>query len=69
MIRVKINGSSRQLDGPVPLAELVTREIGRDDHAGVAVGIDRQVVPRADWDKVMVDDGDEVEIIAPFAGG
>ena len=69
MIRVKINGTSRKLDGPVSVTELVTREIGRADHDGVAVGIDRQVVSRTDWDKVMVDDGDEVEIIAPFAGG
>ena len=68
MIEVKINGEPRRLASPTPLADLVAIEAGRDAE-GVAVGLNRRVIPRPEWKGINVDEGDEVEIIAPFAGG
>ena len=69
MITVTVNGQSRELDAPLALPDLVARETGSEDQTGIAVGLNRSVVPRAEWDKVLIEEGDEVEIIAPFAGG
>ena len=69
MITVTINGEPRQLDEPLRLPDLVARETGSGKRDGIAVGLNRRVVPRAEWDKVLIQEGDEVEIIAPFAGG
>jgi len=68
MIEVKINGEPRRLAAPTPLADLVAAEAGHDAE-GVAVGLNRRVIPRCEWERVNVNEGDEVEIIAPFAGG
>ncbi|MFQ5742192.1 MAG: sulfur carrier protein ThiS [Acidobacteriota bacterium] len=69
MISVRINGQSQQLEEPIELPALVTQYAGTEDREGIAVGINRNVIPRDEWDAVRIQDGDEIEIIAPFAGG
>ena len=68
MIKVMINGEPRYLASPSRLADLVAIEAG-EDSKGVAVGLNRRVIPRPKWSRIEVAEGDEVEIIAPFAGG
>lgn len=68
MIRVTINGRPRQLEGPTTLLELLAHEAGERLEA-VAVGINRRVIPRREWHNTRVDEGDDIEIIAPLAGG
>ena len=68
MIKVMINGEPRFLASPSRLADLVAIETG-EDSKGVAVGLNRRVIPRPKWSRIKVAEGDEVEIIAPFAGG
>ena len=68
MIKVMINGEPRYLASPSRLADLVAIEAG-EDSKGVAVGLNRRVIPRPEWNRIRVAEGDEVEIIAPFAGG
>lgn len=69
MIQVIVNGEPRELEEPVMLPELVTRIIGDSDRAGIAAAVNGEVVSRDVWERTRVEDGDEVEIIAPFAGG
>ena len=68
MIKVIINGEPRSFASPRPLADLVASESGGDTK-GIAVGLNQRVIPRPEWDRTRVTEGDEVEIIAPFAGG
>ena len=68
MIKVMINGEPRYLASPSRLADLVAIEAG-EDSKGVAVGLNSRVIPRPKWSRIKVAEGDEVEIIAPFAGG
>jgi len=35
----------------------------------VAVAVDREVVPRSTWERVVVREGAEVEVVAAAAGG
>ena len=68
MIKVMINGEPRRIASPSRLADLVAIEAG-EASKGVAVGLNRRVIPRPEWNRIRVAEGDEVEIIAPFAGG
>ena len=68
MIKVMINGEPRRIASPSRLADLVAIEAG-EDSKGVAVSLNRRVIPRRKWSHIKVAEGDEVEIIAPFAGG
>jgi thiamine biosynthesis protein ThiS len=69
MQQLKVNGRNVELSAPQALPELVASILGHHDRRGVAVGLNGIVVPRADWDEVVVKDGDEVEIVTPFVGG
>ena len=69
MIRVKINGRPHELEGPTSLPALVAEYTGSIERDGLAVGINQVVVRREEWDATEINDGDEIEIIAPFAGG
>lgn len=69
MIRVKINGRTHELEGPTWLPALVAEYTGSIERDGLAVGINQAVVRREEWDETEINDGDEIEIVAPFAGG
>ena len=44
--------------------------VGVDPQArGVAVAVNGTVVPRRDWAQRTLVDGDQIEIVKPFAGG
>jgi sulfur carrier protein len=48
--------------------EAVVREV-TTPRAGLAVARNGEVVPRAEWERTRLADGDRVEILAATAGG
>ena len=66
-IRVLLNGDERTLAVGTTVAELVAALCDRT--RGVAVAVDREVVPRSTWGRVVVTDGSMVEVVAAAAGG
>jgi len=68
-MRIELNGEPRELRAGATLADAV-RESGADESArGVAVALDGEVVPRAEWDSTALDDGRSVEVLAAIQGG
>lgn len=64
---VTVNGEAAPLVASV--IELL-RASGVDPEArGVAVAVNGTVVPRRDWPASKLAEGDEIEIVKPFAGG
>lgn len=66
-MRVYVNGESRELSGPLSLAELVTQL--DMPAARIAVELNRAVVRRNDWDTTMLNDDDRIEIVHFVGGG
>jgi sulfur carrier protein len=62
-----VNGQERRLDAATTVADLVGLLVpgGR----GVAVAVDREVVPRSAWASTVLTDGAVVEIVSAAAGG
>lgn len=65
-----VNGTSRgdvpagtTVDGLLDLLDLPQRD------RGVAVAIDAEVVPRAQWGTTALSDGDQVEVLVAVQGG
>lgn len=57
--------------GTIPAGMTVTAALdswGYQDHF-VAVAINRTCVPRSDFDQRKILEGDDIEILAPMAGG
>jgi sulfur carrier protein len=67
---VTVNGEPRDLPPGTSVAQLLDQvgdvPAGR---RGVAVAVDAEVVPRAEWETTEVDDGARVEILVAIQGG
>ena len=67
MISVTVNGKPRELDSPLSVtAFLKTLDINARQ---VAVAIGGEVVPRSEWPRVTIDEGDTVEVVRAVGGG
>ena len=64
---ITLNGDSYPLDGDTPLMVLLERLKMR--RGRVAVEINREIVPKVDYDATIVRAGDQVEIINFVGGG
>jgi len=66
-MRVVLNGEHHDL----PDGALVRDAIHATGAAaqGIAVAIDGEVVPRASWDRVVLRDGQRVEVVQAVQGG
>jgi sulfur carrier protein len=64
---ITLNGDPVQVPDGTTVAELVERLCNTD--RGVAVAVDREVVPRSRWTTQVVPAGARVEIVTAAAGG
>jgi thiazole synthase len=68
-MRIELNGAPRELPDAASLADAV-RESGAGRGArGVAVALDGEVVPRAEWERTPLREGQSVEVLAAIQGG
>lgn len=67
---VKVNGEERTVGANVTVQELL-RELGLSElgPAGVAVVVDRRVIPRSEHATTTLDEGADVEILRAVGGG
>jgi len=66
-MQVMINGQWHQKDPPLSVAGLLD-EMSLD-HRRVAVELNREIVPRADYHATMLAEKDELEIVTLVGGG
>jgi sulfur carrier protein len=66
-MKLLINGEDRSFDGPLSLQGLVEQLGMKADR--VAVELNRDLVPRAQWPATTLADGDQLEIVHFVGGG
>ena len=66
-MQVVINGENRNFEAPLTLAGLVQVLGMKTDR--VAVELNRDIVPRDQWDRTQLADGDRLEIVHFVGGG
>jgi sulfur carrier protein len=62
-----VNGESQVCAEPCSLAEFIRRLGMKGDR--VAVELNREIVPRAQWTDTQLDDGDRLEVVHFVGGG
>lgn len=66
-MQIKLNGKIHALSKPLSVQELSQQlDVGQTQ---VAIERNREIVPRSRWNEVMVDAGDEIEIVRFVGGG
>jgi thiazole synthase len=68
-MKIELNGQALELEEGATL-DLAVRESGvGGEKRGVAVALDGEVVPRAEWESTTLADGQRVEVLAAIQGG
>lgn len=69
-MRVLVNGAAREVPDGITVAGLVGDvRGGAGDSRGVAVAVDAEVVPRGEWDSVVLAEGQRIELVGAIQGG
>jgi thiazole synthase len=68
-MRIELNGEPRELPAGATLADAVRESAAEREGRGVAVALDGEVVPRAEWDSTALAEGHSVEVLAAIQGG
>jgi sulfur carrier protein len=66
-MRLVINGKEQTFEGELTLAGLVEQLGMKSDR--VAIELNREIVPRAQWSETQLKDGDLLEVVHFVGGG
>ncbi|MBU0537303.1 MAG: sulfur carrier protein ThiS [Gammaproteobacteria bacterium] len=67
MIIVSVNNESRDCSAEQPLSRLLTQ--WGFDAAKVAIAVNEDFVPRSQYESYCLENGDQVDVLAPVQGG
>lgn len=66
-MRVSVNGEERELVAGTTVADLVQETVASADQ--IAVAVNGEVVPQAQWGEAALGEGDRVEMVTAIQGG
>ena len=71
MIRVQLNGKPKSLNDTCNDSITVEKLMGllQINSATIAVAVNLSVIPRSQFPRTVIQDGDAIDIIQPTAGG
>lgn len=67
MITLTINGRAESLDTPTQLVEFLNARLG--PNRAVAIGYNGEVIHRHEWEKIVLREGDILDIVHMVGGG
>ena len=68
-MRIELNGQPRELQDGATLDAAVRASGAGEEARGVAVALDGEVVPRSEWERTPLREGQAVEVLAAIQGG
>jgi sulfur carrier protein len=66
---VRLNGEPAEVPEGATVGQVIDSVALDARRAGVAAAVDGEVVPRADWDGRVLDEGARVEVVRAVQGG
>jgi sulfur carrier protein len=66
---ITVNGESAELPAGARIADVLDQLGVEPGRRGVAIAVDGEVVPRAQWDTTNLQDGVRVEVVQAIQGG
>jgi sulfur carrier protein len=68
-VTIELNGSACDLPDGAMLEDAIAVSGVHESRRGVAVAVDGEVVPRAEWEQTALADGAKVEVLQAVQGG
>ena len=68
-MNIKLNGKTEKLNGSNSLEDLIKVYLNGKESKGVAAALNSTIIPKQKWDKTLLNENDEVEIVHAVQGG
>lgn len=68
-MKININGEEKSVDQKINVYDLLIMIELDPKQSGIAVAIDREVIPKSQWKNVVLEEDSDVEIIRAVQGG
>jgi thiazole synthase len=68
-MRIELNGQAHELPEGAPLDAAVRASGAGEGGRGVAVALDGEIIPRGEWERTRLREGQAVEVLAAIQGG
>ena len=68
-MKIRVNGEPREVRSDLNLHELLILLELDPTQSGIAVAVDREVIPKTAWQSTQLHDDSEIEIIRAVQGG
>ncbi len=68
-LTLTVNGDPLTVPAGSTVADVVARLVGGAEPKGIAVAVDRCVIPRSQWSTTPARPGDPIEVVSAAAGG
>ncbi len=68
-MRIKVNGEICEIEKPVNILELIEIFGVKFRPVGLAVAVNEDIIPKAKYQEIIIQEGDSVEIIELVGGG
>lgn len=68
-MKICVNGTAREARPNLNIYDLLIELELNSNQSGIAVAVDREVIPRTKWQETELCEGSEVEIIRAVQGG
>ncbi len=67
-MKIKVNKREKIMPDNISVSELI-KLLSYSDTSGIALAIDEEVIPKAQWDNTKLSDGANITIIQATCGG
>lgn len=68
-MQIRLNGEKKQVEAKINICELLIELELDPEQSGIAVAINREVIPKTIWKETELCENSEVEIIRAVQGG
>lgn len=68
-MRIRLNGEDKEVDANVNIHDLLIELELHPEQSGIAVAVNRVVIPKTNWVETELSENSEVEIIRAVQGG
>ncbi|NPB06625.1 MAG: sulfur carrier protein ThiS [Aquificae bacterium] len=69
MPKIVVNGQEREIPRELTVMELLSELGVKYREVGLAVAVNEEIVPKSEYEKKVVRDGDRVEVVQLVGGG
>ena len=68
-MKIRVNGKEKEVRHNLNVCDLLIALELNPTQAGIAVAVNREVIPKTEWQETKLLEGNEVEIIRAVQGG